>query len=34
MDYAGGGVVAPLPQYLVFFKALLEGNIVKPELCN
>lgn len=31
MDYAGGGVVAPLPQYLVFFKALLEGNIVKPE---
>ncbi len=30
-DYAGGGVVAPLSQYFAFFKALVNGTIVKPE---
>lgn len=31
IDYAGGGVVAPLDQYLKFMKALVEHRIVKKE---
>ncbi|MCF8363827.1 MAG: beta-lactamase family protein [Prolixibacteraceae bacterium] len=29
IDYAGGGVVAPLSEYLVFMKALVNGQLVK-----
>lgn len=31
LDYAGGGVVAPLSQYHTFLKALLDGRLVSPE---
>ncbi len=31
IDYAGGGVVAPLDDYLKFMKALVENNIVKED---
>lgn len=30
IDYAGGGLVAPLSEYLVFMKALVNGQLVKP----
>lgn len=29
IDYAGGGVVAPLNEYLIFMKALVSGHLVK-----
>ncbi|MCF8304464.1 MAG: beta-lactamase family protein [Bacteroidales bacterium] len=29
IDYAGGGIVAPLSEYLVFMKALVNGQLVK-----
>ena len=29
IDYAGGGVVAPLSEYLIFMKALVNGRLVK-----
>jgi len=29
IDYAGGGVVAPLNEYLIFMKALVNGRLVK-----
>ena len=31
IDYAGGGVVAPLSEYLVFMKALVNGQLVKED---
>lgn len=31
LDYAGGGVVAPLSEYLVFMKALVNHKLVKQE---
>jgi len=31
IDYAGGGVVAPLEEYLKFFKTLNEGKLIKKE---
>jgi D-alanyl-D-alanine carboxypeptidase len=31
IDYAGGSVVAPLPEYLTFLKALVNHRIVKKE---
>ena len=31
IDYAGGGVVAPLEEYLKFMKALVKGDIIKKE---
>ncbi|MGB7294317.1 MAG: serine hydrolase [Candidatus Aminicenantales bacterium] len=31
IDYAGGGVVAPLEQYLIFMKALVGGKILRKE---
>jgi len=34
IDYAGGGVVAPLSEYLLFMKALVEGRLVKEETLN
>jgi D-alanyl-D-alanine carboxypeptidase len=29
IDYAGGGIVAPLSEYLIFMKALVNGQLVK-----
>jgi len=29
IDYAGGGMVAPLSEYLIFMKALVQGQLVK-----
>jgi D-alanyl-D-alanine carboxypeptidase len=29
IDYAGGGIVAPLDEYLIFMKALVNGRLVK-----
>jgi D-alanyl-D-alanine carboxypeptidase len=34
LDYAGGGLVAPLSEYLVFMKALVKGQLVKEESLN
>lgn len=31
IDYAGGGVIAPLDEYLKFMKALVENRVVKKE---
>lgn len=31
IDYAGGSVCAPLEEYLLFFKVLVEGKIIKKE---
>lgn len=31
IDYAGGSVSAPLEEYLLFFKELVEGKIIKKE---
>ncbi len=31
VDYAGGSVTAPLEEYLLFMKALLNGNLIKKE---
>ena len=34
IDYAGGGIVAPLSEYLVFMKALVNGQLVKEATLN
>lgn len=34
IDYAGGGIVAPLSEYLVFMKALFKGQLVKEATLN
>jgi len=34
IDYAGGGVVAPLSEFLVFMKALVNGQLVKEATLN
>lgn len=34
IDYAGGGIVAPLHEYLAFMKALVNGRLVKDETLN
>ena len=34
IDYAGGGVVAPLSEYLVFMKALVHGQLIKEATLN
>ncbi|MFW5761029.1 MAG: serine hydrolase domain-containing protein [Cyclobacteriaceae bacterium] len=34
IDYAGGGVVAPLSEFLVFMKALVNGRLVKEATLN
>ncbi|MFW5792956.1 MAG: serine hydrolase domain-containing protein [Bacteroidota bacterium] len=34
IDYAGGGVVAPLEEYLVFMKALVTHKLVKESTLN
>jgi D-alanyl-D-alanine carboxypeptidase len=34
IDYAGGGMVAPLSEYLVFMKALVNGQLVKEATLN
>jgi D-alanyl-D-alanine carboxypeptidase len=34
IDYAGGGVVAPLSEFLVFMKALVNGQLVKETTLN
>ena len=34
IDYAGGGVVAPLEEYLVFMKALVNHKLVKESTLN
>jgi D-alanyl-D-alanine carboxypeptidase len=34
IDYAGGSICAPLDEYLLFFKKLVEGNIIKKETLN
>ena len=34
IDYAGGGVVAPLSEFLVFMKALVNGQLVKQSTLN
>ncbi len=34
IDYAGGGIVAPLSEYLVFMKALVNGKLVKETTLN
>lgn len=34
IDYAGGGVVAPLNEFLIFMKALVNHNLVKKETLN
>lgn len=34
IDYAGGGIVAPLSEYLVFMKALVKGQLVKEATLN
>ncbi len=31
IDYAGGGVVAPLNEYLIFMKALVNGRLIKRD---
>ncbi|MFW5699729.1 MAG: serine hydrolase domain-containing protein [Bacteroidota bacterium] len=31
IDYAGGGIVAPLSEYLVFMKALVNGQLIKTK---
>jgi D-alanyl-D-alanine carboxypeptidase len=34
IDYAGGGVVAPLDEFLIFMKALVNYRLVKSETLN
>ncbi|NBC83761.1 MAG: serine hydrolase [Bacteroidetes bacterium] len=34
IDYAGGGIVAPLSEYLIFMKALVNGQLVKKTTLN
>ncbi len=34
IDYAGGGVVAPLSEFLIFMKALANGKLVKESTLN
>ena len=34
IDYAGGGIVAPLSEFLVFMKALVNGHLVKEATLN
>jgi D-alanyl-D-alanine carboxypeptidase len=34
IDYAGGSVCAPLEEYLLFIKKLVEGKIIKKETLN
>lgn len=34
IDYAGGGIVAPLSEYLIFMKALVNGQLVKKSTLN
>jgi D-alanyl-D-alanine carboxypeptidase len=34
IDYAGGGVVAPLSEYLLFMKALINGELVNKTTLN
>lgn len=34
IDYAGGGIVAPLGEYLIFMKALVNGQLVKEVTLN
>jgi D-alanyl-D-alanine carboxypeptidase len=34
IDYAGGSVIAPLDEYLIFMKALVNHQIVKAETLN
>ena len=34
IDYAGGGVVAPLNEYLLFMKALVNGRLVEEKTLN
>ena len=34
IDYAGGGIVAPLHEYLALMKALVNGLLVKEETLN
>ena len=34
IDYAGGGVVAPLNEFLIFMKALVDGQLVKEATLN
>lgn len=34
IDYAGGGIVAPLSDYLIFMKALVNGQLVKEDTLN
>ncbi|MGM0566541.1 MAG: serine hydrolase domain-containing protein [Bacteroidota bacterium] len=34
IDYAGGGVVAPLSEFFVFMKALVNGQLVKEATLN
>lgn len=34
IDYAGGSVIAPLEDYLIFMKSLLEQKIIKRETLN
>ncbi len=34
IDYAGGGIVAPLSEFLVFMKALVNGQLVRETTLN
>jgi len=34
IDYAGGGLVAPLSEFLIFMKALVNGKLVKKATLN
>lgn len=34
IDYAGGGIVAPLSEYLIFMKALVNAQLVKESTLN
>jgi len=34
IDYAGGSIVAPLEDYLLFFQSLVNGTILKEETLN
>jgi len=34
IDYAGGSVIAPLEDYLIFMKSLLGQRLIKPETLN
>ena len=34
IDYAGGGIVAPLSEYLIFMKALVNGQLVRNDTLN